>query len=260
MKWKWCLEDDTGNLCLGWFQVGDYWYYFYSNGVMACDEWVNINQEWYRVDEQGHMITGWYQDYNGYWYYLEEQSNGNKGLMYMSTTANINGTSYTFDGEGHWTKLISDNLVSFVKGYEKFYADPYNDGTNTITQGYGATGKEIEIWQGKTITEQQASDELDQSLINLYGIPIKNDLDSKNCNLSQIQFDSLVSFAYNCGVNSLLNSTLYKYIISGGRDKDTITTYFRMWNKVNGEVWEGLDKRRIAEANIFNSGVYDSSH
>jgi GH24 family phage-related lysozyme (muramidase) len=62
----------------------------------------------------------------------------------------------------------------------------------------------------------------------------------------------------------MFGSSLYRYIVNGGRDSETILKYFRMWNKVieNNEpvVWEGLDIRRVAEANIFNNNIYDSTH
>jgi lysozyme len=226
---------------------------------MACNEWLQLDNKWYRLDKEGHMIIGWWQDENGIWYYFEENSNGNKGVMYQNGFYSISGVNYTFDSEGNYIELASNNIVNFIKEYEQFYPNKYDDGTGTITQGYGATGNEIEQW-GDTITEGEATNELNNSLKNNYSKLIMSDLNTKNIILSQSQFDSLVSFAYNCGVNNLLNSTLYNYIISGGRNKDKITAYFRMWNKVNGEVWGGLDKRRISESNIFNNNVYDSTH
>lgn len=266
--WSWCLVNDDNTLAKGWYQVGDYWYYFYSNGQMACKEWLNLNGVWFYVDETGKMVIGW-QNIEGNDYYFEERSNGQKGVMYQNGSYNINNIMYTFNEKGillyDENNLVSDRLISFVKEYEQFYSYKYDDGTGTITQGYGATGEEILLW-GETITEEQASNELKECINSKYAKIIKNDLDNKTIILEQYQFDSLVSFAYNVGVSSLLKSTLYKYIVTGGRDSTTITEYFRMWNKCinektgNIEVCNGLDKRRIAESNIFNNNVYDSSH
>ena len=77
--------------------------------------------------------------------------------------------------------------------------------------------------------------------------------------LSQNQFDALASFAYNCGTYSLFNSTLWRYVISNRPEAD-IQSAFLMWNKCNGRALEGLTKRRQAEANMYNYGVYDSAH
>lgn len=147
--------------------------------------------------------------------------------------------------------------------YEKFYSYKYDDGTGTITQGYGCIGDEIADW-GDTITEQQASDRLKELINNNYAKPITEYLDGKGVTLTQCQFDALTSCAYNIGVGSIEGSSLMRYIVSGGRDADTILADFCMWSKakINGvsTTLEGLYKRRVAEANIFNNGVYDSTH
>lgn len=270
-KWCWSLVGDNNVLLTGWQKVGDYWYYMYSNGQMACDEWIQLNNLWYKINDKGQMLTGWYQDTStNKWYYLEPNSTGNgKGSMYKSCTSTIDGKDYTFNDDGSMvetnTSLVSDDCLSFVKGYEKFYSYKYDDNTGTLTQGYGATGNEIANW-GDTITEAEASDEL-QIVINAnYATPIKADLDAKGVTLTQSQFDSFTSCAYNIGVSSLLGSSIYKYVVNGGRDADIIMTDFLMWDKCYNEdtkqieVSQGLYNRRVAEANIFNNGVYDSTH
>lgn len=145
--------------------------------------------------------------------------------------------------------LVSKNLVDFVKSFEGFSATKYDDSTGCMTLGYGFTGTEI---QGlDTVTEQQASDMLENLLNNDYALPLKNDLDSKGVTLTQNQFDALVSMAYNVGVGSVLGSTLYRNIVAGIRDKDTITQDFQMWSMAGGQRLEGLYRRRTAEAEMF---------
>lgn len=145
--------------------------------------------------------------------------------------------------------LVSKELVDFVKSFEGFSATKYNDGTGVMTLGYGMTGEEIRGLD--TVTEQQASDMLENLLNNKYAAPLKADLDSKNIILNQNQFDSLVSFAYNCGLSALFSSTLHKNIIAGIRDKDTITSNFQVWSMAGGQRLEGLYRRRTAEAEMF---------
>lgn len=267
-KWKWVLQNDDNTFVKGWSQVGDYWYLLDSNtGVMLTGWQKDSNNNWYYLDPTtGQLKTGWIQLDNK-WYYLEEESNGNKGVAYKSGTFTIDGKEYQFNDDcamqDSSTSLVSDDCISFVKGYEKFYSYKYDDGTGTITQGYGAVGSEIANW-GDAITEAEASEELETVINSNYAQPLKDYLDSVGVSLSQCQFDSLVSCAYNIGVSSLEGSSLIKYIVSGGRDADTITTDFCMWDKVIQNdvaiVWDGLHKRRVAESNIFNNGVYDSSH
>lgn len=59
-----------------------------------------------------------------------------------------------------------------------------------------------------------------------YASTITVDLSSKRVSLSQSQLDSFISFAYNCGMTTLLGSSLYKNIIEGVGDSDIITSNF----------------------------------
>ncbi len=144
---------------------------------------------------------------------------------------------------------ISKKCLEFVKKFEGFYSKPYRCPAGVKTLGYGMTGKEI---QGLTsVTEQQASEMLEKLLNEKYALPIKRDLDKKGVKLKQNEFDSLVSFAYNCGVSGLFSSTLYKNVVRGIRDKDIITENFSRWNKGGGKVLAGLVRRRKEEAEMF---------
>ncbi|MDR5587428.1 glycoside hydrolase family protein [Clostridium aquiflavi] len=270
-----------GEMATGWIEIDSRWYFLYPNktekygvthpqGEMATD-WTEINSKWYYLYTKktekdgnthytGEMATGWIK-LNEKWYYLYSD-----GKMACNTT--IDGWSIDSNGVANNSAvsgdgLVSTNCINFVKGYEQFHAHKYDDGTGTITQGYGCIKDEIADW-GDTITEQQASDRLNNLINAKYAKPVKANLDSKGISLTQNQFDSLVSFAYNIGYPTLFKSSLYNYIVSGGRDADTIKRYFCMYNKgmVNGvlTVMDGLNKRRIAESNIFNYGIYDSTH
>jgi lysozyme len=70
---------------------------------------------------------------------------------------------------------------------------------------------------------------------------------------NQNQFDALVSFAYNEGVNALKTSTLLRLFNSG--DSQGAADQFLVWDKVreNGQLVEsdGLLRRRQAERQLF---------
>ena len=145
--------------------------------------------------------------------------------------------------------LVSKNCVEFVKRFEGFSATPYNDCVGVRTLGYGMTGAEIANLT--YITEERASQMLEDWMNNNYAAPIKNDLDSKGVSLTQNQFDALVSMAYNIGVGGLLGSTLYKNVVAGVREQATITENFQRWSNAGGQRLEGLYRRRTEEAAMF---------
>ena len=70
--------------------------------------------------------------------------------------------------------------------------------------------------------------------------------------ISQSQFDALVSFAYNLGPNSLKSSTLLKKVNANPSDP-TIKDEFLKWTKAGGKVLKGLVLRREAEAALYFS-------
>lgn len=70
--------------------------------------------------------------------------------------------------------------------------------------------------------------------------------------ISQHQFDALVSFAYNCGTTALKNSTLLR-LVNGNPFNPKITDEFKKWNRGGGRVIPGLSKRREEEAKLYFS-------
>jgi lysozyme len=71
-------------------------------------------------------------------------------------------------------------------------------------------------------------------------------------NLNQNQFDSLVSFAYNCGVGNLKSSTLLRKV-NVNPNNPTIKDEFLKWTKGGGRTLSGLVRRRTEEAQLYFS-------
>jgi lysozyme len=63
------------------------------------------------------------------------------------------------------------------------------------------------------------------------------------------QFSALVSFTFNVGIGNLLQSTLLKKLNMG--DYLGAANEFPKWRKSNGQVFNGLVRRREAERNLF---------
>ncbi len=258
-KWCWCLVNDEA-LLKGWQQVDNDWYYLDYNGTMSTG-WTKIENAWYYLNPvSGEMRTGWLQDKDK-WYYLVEATDANKGeykgQMVCNCSRIISGKTYYFNSDGAMEEnysLVSDKLIDFVKSWEGFSATPYRDEVKVWTLGYGMTGDEIEGI--KEVSEEKATSMLKDWINNKYAPVIKTDLESRGITLKQYEFDALVSFAYNCGTGGLLGSTLYKNVVAGIRDSDTITSNFQAWSKAGGQRLEGLYRRRTKEAAMFLNGDY----
>lgn len=69
------------------------------------------------------------------------------------------------------------------------------------------------------------------------------------CNMTQCQFDALVSFAYNVGVGGLSKSSVLRHFNRG--NVEAAAKAFHLWNKGGGRVLAGLVRRRAAEAALF---------
>jgi lysozyme len=148
------------------------------------------------------------------------------------------------------TKLSQKGL-ELIKSFEGLSLKPYvcAGGINTI--GYGNTyytnGKKVTL-QDKPFTKEQAEELLKHSLSTY-----EKAVDSFcRDDISQSQFDALVSFAYNVGTGALQKSTLIKKVNANPKDV-TISDEFMKWNKANGRVLVGLTRRRQAESKLYFS-------
>jgi lysozyme len=145
--------------------------------------------------------------------------------------------------------------INLIKSFEGFKSNPYPDpatGNTPYTIGYGATfytneGKITKVtMQDKPITEQQATSILqsDMKSFEQYVDSFCRD------DISQHQFDALVSFCYNVGPQNLKSSTLLKKVNINPNDS-SIRDEFMKWVKGNGKTLPGLVTRRKAEADLY---------
>jgi glucan-binding YG repeat protein len=98
------------SLTYGWNFIGDKWYYYKTNGMLATG-WV-YDGAWYYMDANGVMLTGWVLDGNT-WYYMNSSGAMQTGWLYdgawyyltssgaMATGwVNVGGTWYYMNGSG----------------------------------------------------------------------------------------------------------------------------------------------------------------
>ena len=139
---------------------------------------------------------------------------------------------------------ISSKGVSLIKSFEGCRLKAYKCPAGVWTIGYGHTAG---VKSGDTITQETADDYLrndlakyEKAVMNYDGI----------YHFNQNQFDALVSFTYNCGVGNLKNLTQ-----SGKRTLAQISTKLPLYNKAGGVVLRGLQRRRAAEKELFDTPI-----
>lgn len=142
---------------------------------------------------------------------------------------------------------ISEKGLDLIKDFEGLRLDAYPDpatGGAPYTVGYGHTGDDV--YPGLRISEDVADRLLEADVLRFEkGV---TDL-VKAPSLLQHEFDALVSFAFNVGLENLKNSTLL--IKLNAEDYLGAANEFVRWNKAAGKVMSGLTRRREAEARLF---------
>jgi lysozyme len=121
------------------------------------------------------------------------------------------------------------------------YPDPATNAA-PFTIGYGCT---FGVKQGDTITQDMADLMLLRDIKRFEG-----SLNSYiKADVTQCQFDALISLVFNIGMGNFASSTLLKMINAGSAD--AAASQFLRWNKAAGREMPGLTKRRTAESLLY---------
>ena len=123
------------------------------------------------------------------------------------------------------------------------------------TIGYGHLIKPGEDFS-RGLTEQQAT-KLLRSDIATAEHAVQ---DNVTVQLSQNQYDALVSLAYNIGAGGIKNSTVIKYINNPDFHSSVysdLETSWKAWNRTHGKVSNGLINRRQNEWSLYERGIYN---
>lgn len=118
----------------------------------------------------------------------------------------------------------------------------YGGGKWTI--GYGHTKG---VHEGMVITRQEA-DKLLEEDITYFESFLSKEVYAED--VTQGQWDALVSFVFNLGIGNFLSSTLRKKILKD-IDEPTIPDEFRKWVFAKGKRLPGLIARREWEAQMY---------
>lgn len=158
------------------------------------------------------------------------------------------------------TMEASPELVEFLRHWEGLPGGlpalaAYQDGAGVWTIGYGFTGA---VRPGDTMTRDEADERLGAEVRAFAGgvnrlvrVP-----------LEQHQFDALVSFAYNVGLDEdeddkpegLGDSSLLRLV--NAAQFGLASAQFTLWIWSAGQRVRGLERRRIAEQAMFRYADY----
>jgi len=143
--------------------------------------------------------------------------------------------------------------VTLVTAFEGYSPTPYRCAAGVWTIGFGTTrypdGRRItgldrdctwleaEVWLHHELAKAEQT-------VMRYCKPY----------LCDKQRAALASFVYNLGSGAFRASTLRRRINSG--DWDDVPYQLSRWNKAGGRVLRGLTRRRAAEADLWNEGIY----
>jgi lysozyme len=140
---------------------------------------------------------------------------------------------------------LSNLGETVIKFFEELELVAYPDSGGIWTCGWGHTGKDV----GKETTCTLGQAEI------WFLADVKEAVDAVNrlvkVELKQIQFDALVSFTFNDGVEALEGSTLLK--LTNASQFEYAGVEFMKWVHVKGQVNKGLVKRRTLEAALYLS-------
>lgn len=137
----------------------------------------------------------------------------------------------------------SNAALALIERFEGFRAAPYHDAAGLLTIGYGHLIGKLEHFT--SVTQDQAQE--------LLGADVASAERAVNAyihtELTQNQFDALVSFTYNLGAGTLQHSTLCRVV--NARNFDEVPAAFKAYNRAGGIIQQGLVTRRADEAALF---------
>lgn len=147
-------------------------------------------------------------------------------------------------------KTISADGMAFLEAEEGCILHPYLDSVNIPTIGFGNTfyrsGARVKMTDPK-ITRKEAV-ELFRYILKYFETSVWS---ITRDDINQNQFNALISFAYNVGVEGFKNSTLLR-LINRDRYDPRITSAFEMWRNAGAKKGILLKRRQREAALYFN--------
>lgn len=142
-------------------------------------------------------------------------------------------------------RKISQAGLDLIKQFEGCRLVAYQCSAGVWTIGYGHTAG---VHRGMKITQAQAEAYLKQDVAKFEKYVNNASYVPFTDKLNQNQFDALVSFAFNLGQGNLMK-------LCKGRTINQVPAAMPQYCKANGKTLPGLQRRRKAEATLYNKKV-----
>lgn len=147
---------------------------------------------------------------------------------------------------------VTQSTIDFIKNLEGFRSKPYRDAGDLWTIGYGFTfhprTKKPVRETDPEISRQEADVVLEGSL-NMLSNAVRKEVKQQ---LSQNQYDALLSFAYNIGIGNFKKSELLREVNKDPQSPN-IPFYFSNWYTIRKKPSQGLINRRSKEIQRYGS-------
>lgn len=153
---------------------------------------------------------------------------------------------------------VSDACVEVIKKWEGFSVKPYWD-YKQWTVGYGTKVPDGKLTEYNTngISVEEANTLLHAMLSDM-SVDLNSFIDKFGLTMTQQQFDALLSLTFNCGTGWMGEvSTFRTSVIEGWTGNDFVFA-IGQWSTAGGVTLPALIRRRLAEANMYLNGVYES--
>jgi GH24 family phage-related lysozyme (muramidase) len=160
---------------------------------------------------------------------------------------------------------LSTKGAKFIAREEGMILHPYNDPVGYATVGIGHLLHRSRVTLLDKIRwarfRQADAYKLLQKDAERFAEPLRRHAALRHWNLTQAQFDALVSFSFNVGTGWLKSSTLERVLTDAARHKhrpspSAVKAAMLMWSKAGGRTLVGLRQRRAREAKLFSYGRY----
>lgn len=146
-------------------------------------------------------------------------------------------------------RKISQAGLDLIKQFEGCRLTAYQCSAGVWTIGYGHTAG---VRKGMKITQAQADAYLKQDVAKFEKYVNNASYVPFTDKLNQNQFDALVSFVFNLGQGNLMK-------LCKGRTINQVPAVMQQYCKANGKTLPGLQRRRKAEAALYNKKVQSST-